>query len=125
MTVSDADGVAMPVQGTRIDAEFRFENVRTGSTPATGGAPELDWTERVSTVDGRLRFRIRMRGAARADLKVTVEDDTVPTTVPVVVEPTGSGVPRQVRSSLDPFPVMPGAAEQWIAAVGKTAVFAR
>jgi hypothetical protein len=125
LTVSDADGVAMPVQGTRIDAEFRFENVRTGSTPATGGAPELDWTERVSTVDGRLRFRIRMRGAARADLKVTVEDDTVPVTVPVVVEATGSGVPRQVRSSLDPFPVMPGAAEQWIASVGKTAVFGR
>ena len=99
--------------------------MRTGSTPATGGAPELDWTERVSTVDGRLRFRIRMRGAARADLKVTIEDDTVPVTVPVVVEPTGSGVPRQVRSSLDPFPVMPGAADQWIADVGKTAVFGR
>ncbi len=125
LTVSDPDGVAMPVQGTRIDAEFRFENVRTGSTPATSGAPELDWTDRVSSIDGRLRFRIRMRGAARADLKVTVEDDTVPVTIPVVVEPSGSGVPRQVRSSLEPFPVMPGAVEQWVAAIGKTPVFRR
>jgi len=49
----------------------------------------------------------------------------VPVTVPVVVEATGSGVPGQVRSSLDPFPVMPGAVDQWIAAVGRTAVFGR
>lgn len=123
LSVSDPDGVAMAVQGTRIDAEFRFENVRTGSTPATGGAPELDWTDRVASIDGRLRFRIRMRGAARADLKVTVEDDTVPVTVPVVVEPSGSGMPRQVRSALEPFPVISGAIEQWVAAVGKTPVF--
>ena len=125
VTVSDPGGVAMPVQGTRIDAEFRFENVRTGSTPAIGGAPELDWTDRVSSIDGQLRFRIRMRGAARADLRVTVEDDTVPVTLPVVVEPTGSGVPRQVRSSLEPFPVMQGAVEQWVATIGKTPVFSR
>ncbi|MSQ44146.1 MAG: CAP domain-containing protein [Chloroflexi bacterium] len=125
LTVADGDGVPLPVQGTRIDAEFRFENVRTGSTPATSGAPELDWTDRVSSMDGRLRFRIRMRGAARADLKVTVEDDTVPVTVAVVVEPSGSGVPRPVRSALEPFPVIAGAVEQWVAAIGKTPVFGR
>lgn len=87
ITVDPASGTVPAYHLSRIEAQFRFDNVRTGSVPPPSGAPEMQILDEISRADGTLRFRIRLRGAQQADATLTIDDDGTAVLVPVVITP--------------------------------------
>lgn len=114
--VADAGGVAVPARVSEVQASFTIQGSRTGSTPAVGGAPEIDLDEGRADSDGRMRLRVNLRGATSADVTAMVTDDGISIPVMFTVRPVASGATKGVVPATAPFPRLQNWRPSWVPA---------
>jgi hypothetical protein len=112
--IADAGGVAVGARVSEVQASFTTLGSRTGSGPVVGGAPEIDLTEPRADVDGRMRLRVNLRGAASADVTATVTDEGISIPVTFTMRPVASGALRAVVPLTAPFPRLLNARPSWV-----------
>lgn len=112
--VAGAGGIAVPARVTQVEASFTMQGARTGSAPATGGAPEIALSQPAADANGQMRLRINLRGAPTADVTATVVDEASPVKVSFVVRPAASGETKVVVPATAPFPRLQEGRASWV-----------